>query len=49
MSRPLTVAICQLRWSPDPGRNLDQGLAMKAHLFDGEKNVFARATPAFRW
>src|SRR5262252_6141301 len=39
MSRPLTVAICQLRWSPDPGRNLDQGLAMAAEGFSGGANV----------
>src|SRR5260370_935131 len=39
MSRPLTVAICQLRWSPDPGRNLDQGLAMAVEGFSGGANV----------
>ena len=39
MSRPLTVAICQLRWSPDPGRNLDRGLDMAAEGFSGGTNV----------
>jgi predicted amidohydrolase len=39
MSRPLTVALCQLRWSGDPARNLDQGLAMAAEGFAGGANV----------
>jgi|SRR5215467_593832 len=39
MSRPLTLAICQLRWSPDPGRNLEQGLVMAAEGFAGGANV----------
>jgi predicted amidohydrolase len=39
MSRPLTVAICQLRWSPDPARNLEQGLVMAAEGFAGGANV----------
>ena len=39
MSRPLTVAICQLRWSPDAARNLDRGLAMAAEGFSGGANV----------
>ena len=39
MSRPLTVALCQLRWSADPARNLDQGLAMAAEGFAGGANI----------
>jgi len=39
MSRPLTVALCQLRWSRDPARNLDQGLAMAAEGFAGGANI----------
>jgi predicted amidohydrolase len=39
MSRPLTVAICQLRWSPDPARNLERGLALAAEGFAGGANV----------
>ncbi len=39
MSRPLTVALCQLRWSGDPARNLDQGLAMAAEGFAGGANI----------
>jgi N-carbamoylputrescine amidase len=39
MSRPLTVALCQLRWSSDPARNLDQGLAMAAEGFAGGADV----------
>src|SRR5258708_39622720 len=39
MSRPLPVALCQLRWSGDPARNLDQGLAMAAEGFAGGANI----------
>ena len=39
MSRPLTVALCQLRWSGDPARNLDQGLAMAAEGFAGGADI----------
>lgn len=39
MSRPLSVAICQLRWSPDPAANLDRGLALAAEGFAGGANV----------
>lgn len=39
MRRPLTVAICQLQWSPDPAANLDRGLAMAAEGFAGGANV----------
>ena len=39
MSRPLTVALCQLRWSRDPARNLDQGLAMAAEGFAGGADI----------
>jgi N-carbamoylputrescine amidase len=33
VSRALTIALCQLRWSADPARNLDQGLALTADGF----------------
>jgi N-carbamoylputrescine amidase len=39
MSRPLTVALCQLRWSRDPARNQAQGLAMVAESFSGGANI----------
>jgi predicted amidohydrolase len=39
VSRQLTVALCQLRWSGDPAQNLDQGLAMAAEGFAGGANV----------
>jgi N-carbamoylputrescine amidase len=39
MGRPLTVALCQLRWSPDPARNLARGLAMAAEGFAGGANI----------
>ena len=39
MSRPLTVALCQLRWSGDPARNVDQGLAMAAEGFAGGADI----------
>jgi len=39
VSRPLTVALCQLRWSGDPARNLDQGLAMAAEGFAGGADI----------
>src|SRR5258707_4019130 len=39
MSRPLTVALCQLRWSGDPARNLDRGLAMAAEGFAGGADI----------
>jgi N-carbamoylputrescine amidase len=39
MSRFLTVALCQLRWSADPARNLDQGLAMAAEGFAGGADI----------
>jgi N-carbamoylputrescine amidase len=39
MSRSLTVALCQLRWSADPARNLDEGLAMAAEGFAGGADI----------
>src|SRR5258707_941033 len=39
MSRPLTVALGQLRWSGDPARNVDQGLAMAAKGFAGGADI----------
>jgi len=39
MSRPLTVALCQLRWSGDPARNVDRGLAMAAEGFAGGADI----------
>jgi predicted amidohydrolase len=39
MTRPLTVAICQLQWSPDPAENLGRGLALAAEGFAGGANV----------
>jgi predicted amidohydrolase len=39
MSRELTVALCQMRWSADPARNLDQSLAMVAEGFAGGADV----------
>lgn len=35
MSRILTVALCQLRWSADPARNLDRSLALAGEAFAG--------------
>jgi N-carbamoylputrescine amidase len=39
MSRILTIALCQLRWSADPARNLDQGLALAAEGFAGGADI----------
>lgn len=39
MSRPLTVALCQLRWSADAARNLDRGLALAAEGFTGGADI----------
>jgi N-carbamoylputrescine amidase len=39
MSSKLTVALCQLRWSPDMARNLERGLAMAAEGFAGGADV----------
>src|SRR5258708_15957993 len=39
MSRPLTVALGQLRWWGAAARNLDQGLAMAAEGFAGGANI----------
>ncbi|HEY6278184.1 MAG TPA: nitrilase-related carbon-nitrogen hydrolase [Streptosporangiaceae bacterium] len=39
MTRPLTVGLCQLRWSGEPGRNLDRGLALAAEAFAGGARV----------
>jgi N-carbamoylputrescine amidase len=39
MSRPLTVAIGQLRWTPDPAANLERGLALAAEGFAGGANI----------
>lgn len=39
MSRPLTVALCQLRWSGDAARNLDRSVALAAQGFAGGADI----------
>jgi N-carbamoylputrescine amidase len=39
VSRELTVALCQLRWSADPARNTGQGLALAAEGFAGGADI----------
>jgi N-carbamoylputrescine amidase len=39
MSRTLTVALCQLRWSADPAWNLDRSLALAGEAFAGGADV----------
>lgn len=39
MTRRLTIGLCQLRWSGEPGANLDRGLALAAEAFAGGAKV----------